>query len=122
MRKSTKAHQSDVVRKRVAQSPALREHYARDIAMLSVTAALIAELDEQGVSRAELARRIGRPKAFVTQVLSGSRNMTLRTVADIAAALGKEVCGIQLRELGTVSVSAQALDRHLDERTLSAAS
>jgi transcriptional regulator with XRE-family HTH domain len=43
---------------------------------------------QKGVSRAELARRIGKSKAFVTQLLSGSRNMTMHTLADLVFALG----------------------------------
>ncbi len=50
---------------------------------------LICELLERdGVSRQELADRLGKTKGFVSQVLSGERNMTLRTLADLAHALG----------------------------------
>jgi len=44
-------------------------------------------LEAQGIERKELARRLGKTKGFVTQVLSGERNMTLRTLADLAFAL-----------------------------------
>lgn len=44
-------------------------------------------MDAVGVSRAELARRLGKSRGFVTQVLGGERNMTLRTLADLAFAL-----------------------------------
>jgi antitoxin component HigA of HigAB toxin-antitoxin module len=53
---------------------------------------LISELiEEYGVSRKELAEKLGRSKGFVTQVLSGDRNMTLRTLADFAFALEHRV-------------------------------
>ena len=53
---------------------------------------LVARLmNESGVTRSELAKRIGKTRSYVTQLLSGSRNMTLRTLADIAFALGAEV-------------------------------
>jgi hypothetical protein len=42
----------------------------------------------QGVTRKELAKRLGCGKSHVTQLLSGERNLTLRTVADLASALG----------------------------------
>lgn len=42
-------------------------------------------------NKAQLAERLGKSKAYVTQVLSGSRNMTLRTLADFAFALGFRV-------------------------------
>lgn len=48
---------------------------------------LICELLEtQGIERKELARRLGKTKGFVTQVLSG-KNLTLKTLADLAFAL-----------------------------------
>lgn len=55
--------------------------------ILEVTEKLIEALGDAGVSRAELARRLGRTPGFVSQVLAGGRNLTLRTVADVAAAL-----------------------------------
>lgn len=49
----------------------------------------VAELiNDAGVSRTELARRLSKSKGFVTQVLAGDRNMTLRTLADLGYALG----------------------------------
>src|SRR5512143_4311051 len=44
-------------------------------------------MDSQGVTKAELARRVGKSRAYVTQSLSGDRNMTLRTFAGFADAL-----------------------------------
>lgn len=105
---------SDIVAQRLAKSKELKRHFAHDVAMLSVTAALISTMQAQRVTRTELADRIGKSKAFVSQVLSGSRNMTLRTIADIALALGKELCGMQLRDIGTTQVSADAMNNHLD--------
>jgi antitoxin component HigA of HigAB toxin-antitoxin module len=53
---------------------------------------LISHLMETAkVSKAELARRIGKSKALVTQMLSGSRNMTMHTFAQLAFALGYRV-------------------------------
>ena len=44
--------------------------------------------DSSMVSRKDLAKRLGCSKSHVTQLLSGERNLTLRTVADLASALG----------------------------------
>jgi len=57
-------------------------------------------MEDEGVSRAELARRIGKSKAYVTQVLRGQGNMTLRTLSDLADALGYAV------ELGAVKAKS----------------
>lgn len=48
-------------------------------------------MEEANVSKAELARRLGTSRANVTALLSGRRNMTLRTLADLASALGQRV-------------------------------
>lgn len=40
------------------------------------------------VSKAELARRLGRSRSYVTQLLESGRNMTMRTAADVAYVLG----------------------------------
>jgi transcriptional regulator with XRE-family HTH domain len=44
-------------------------------------------MEDQGVHKAELARRVGKSRAYVTQSLSGRRNMTLSTLASYADAL-----------------------------------
>lgn len=46
---------------------------------------------EAGVNKAELARRLGKSRAYVTQLLGGRANMTVRTLADVAYALDAEV-------------------------------
>ena len=55
--------------------------------ILKVTERLAGALLEKGVTKAELARRLGRTPGFVSQVLGGGRNLTLRTISDVAAAL-----------------------------------
>ena len=53
---------------------------------------LIAGLMKEGdVNKADLARKIGKSKAFVTQLLGGSRNMTMHTLADLAFGLGYRI-------------------------------
>ena len=51
------------------------------------SAVIHALMDSQGVTKAELARRVGKSRAYVTQSLGGDRNMTLRTFAGFADAL-----------------------------------
>jgi len=51
------------------------------------SAVIQALMDSQGVTKAELARRVGKSRAYVTQSLSGDRNMTLSTFAGFADAL-----------------------------------
>jgi|tagenome__1003787_1003787.scaffolds.fasta_scaffold20500693_2 transcriptional regulator with XRE-family HTH domain len=60
---------------------------AQESLILEVTEEICRVLQETKMSRQELAKRLGKSKGFVTQVLSGDRNMTLRTAADLATAL-----------------------------------
>jgi transcriptional regulator with XRE-family HTH domain len=49
---------------------------------------IIDRMNRQGVTRTELARRIGRSKTFVTLALKGQRrNVSLVTLSQIAEAL-----------------------------------
>lgn len=60
---------------------------AQERLILDATEAIVALLEERGVTRQELAVRLGKSKGFVSQLLSGERNMTLRTLADLGYAL-----------------------------------
>lgn len=65
--------------------------YAREALIMNVTEDILVSMEEKNVSKAELARLLHKSKSFVTQTLSGSRNMTLRTLADIAYDLDLDV-------------------------------
>lgn len=45
-------------------------------------------MEEQNVSRAELARRLGTSRAYVTKLLGGNANFTLETMTKVAMAFG----------------------------------
>ena len=60
----------------------------REEELILQTSNMIYEMMErESVTKAELAKRMGKTPAYVTQILSGNRNLTLRTIADIALAL-----------------------------------
>jgi transcriptional regulator with XRE-family HTH domain len=48
-------------------------------------------MEEQKVSRAELARRLGTSRAYVTKLLGGNANFTLQTMTKVAMALGSTI-------------------------------
>lgn len=60
---------------------------AREELIYNVTEDLLVLMERLEVSKKELARRLGRSKSYVTQLLSGARNMTLGTLSDICFAL-----------------------------------
>jgi transcriptional regulator with XRE-family HTH domain len=56
-------------------------------AILDFTEKLVAKMEELKVSRAELAKRLKVSKAFITKLLNGNPNMTIRTMVSISNAL-----------------------------------
>ena len=46
---------------------------------------------EQNVSKADLARKLNKSRSWVTQLLSGEANMTIRTLAEVIFTLNAEV-------------------------------
>jgi ribosome-binding protein aMBF1 (putative translation factor) len=56
--------------------------------ILEVTEALSEAIEKRGLTRSEVAKRLGKTRGFVSQLLAGGRNMNLRTVAYIADAIG----------------------------------
>jgi transcriptional regulator with XRE-family HTH domain len=61
-------------------------------ALVAESSEVIARLmAEQNVSKADLARRLNKSRAWVTQLLSGRTNMTVRTLADVMYTLDAEV-------------------------------
>jgi transcriptional regulator with XRE-family HTH domain len=58
---------------------------------LEFTEELCRVMEEQRVSRAELARRVGTSPAYITKILRGNTNFTLATMSKLAGALGMEV-------------------------------
>ena len=68
-------------------SVADKRAFAREELVYNVTEDILVTLEDMGITKKELARRLGRSKSYVTQILSGIRNMTLGTLSDICFAL-----------------------------------
>jgi transcriptional regulator with XRE-family HTH domain len=60
-------------------------------AILEVTEDVVREMERQGVSRTELAQRLGASPAYVTKILRGKVNFTLATMMRLARALDSEL-------------------------------
>lgn len=53
-----------------------------------VTEVIASAIEDRGLARSEVAERMGKSGAFVSQLLAGDRNMTLRSVAELGYAAG----------------------------------
>jgi len=61
--------------------------YWHAAAVHEFTIDLLRLMEEKKVSRAELARRIGSSRAYITKLLGGNANFTLMTMVKLAMAL-----------------------------------
>lgn len=71
-------------------SRAKDRQYKQDELIFNVTEDLVIAMEDAGLTQSDLARALGKSKSYVTQVLSGARNMTLKTLADLCFAIGVE--------------------------------
>jgi transcriptional regulator with XRE-family HTH domain len=68
-----------------------------DLELLEETALAVAQatiqnsMDEAGIGRAELARRMGRARSYVTRLLRGDHNLTVKTLARALGACGQQI-------------------------------
>jgi transcriptional regulator with XRE-family HTH domain len=67
---------------------AAHEGLTEELKAVDVAADLTLLLNHAGVSRAELASKLGWSRSRLSQVLSGQKNITVQTLAKVAAALG----------------------------------
>jgi transcriptional regulator with XRE-family HTH domain len=65
-----------------------RPEYWQQDAILDFAEELCRLMEEKGVSRAELARRIGKSPAYITEVLRAESNFTIGTMTRLGMALG----------------------------------
>ncbi len=49
-------------------------------------------ISKSGISQAEMARRMGRNRSFISRILNGNHNLTIKTMARSLA-----VCGFEVR-------------------------
>ncbi len=86
--------------------------FQQERAIYEVAELIESVMKEEGVTRSALAKRLGRSKGWVTQLLDGQANKTIRTVADVFAVLGREYRSfqrpIQISNMATASTSLVA--------------
>lgn len=65
--------------------------YELEWLLLDIEEALHTSMEAQGITRSELAERLGTSRAYVTKLLDGQENMTLKTLVRVANALEMKV-------------------------------
>jgi ribosome-binding protein aMBF1 (putative translation factor) len=105
-------------RNRRFADPEFRSHYERHYreidAVDRVVAAIEARRVELGLTKADLARLVGRKPESVRRLLSGNLvNPTLTTVSEMAIALGMEMVVRSTISAGTLGPKVQRKARRL---------
>ncbi|MBN2513574.1 MAG: helix-turn-helix domain-containing protein [Sedimentisphaerales bacterium] len=65
----------------------LKYLYHQEKLILEVTEIIAKLMHKHKVNKSELAKRLGKQRSHVTQLLDGTSNMTLRTISDFFVAL-----------------------------------
>lgn len=76
---------------RQTASPEARRMYEQERMVLWTTEKICEAMEEAGISKADLAALLGTSRANISTLLGGGRNMTLRTLADVAFVTGHRV-------------------------------
>jgi transcriptional regulator with XRE-family HTH domain len=71
--------------------PKRRRIYEREALAFEASELIARLMEDQEVNKSELAARVGTSKSHITNLLSGSRNMTMHTLADLTFVLGHKV-------------------------------
>jgi transcriptional regulator with XRE-family HTH domain len=85
---NTKREPEKTLLDKYLEDPEFARLMAQGDLIMEVTETLCELLEKEKISRKELADRLGKSKGFISQLLNGGRNLTLRTVADILHVLG----------------------------------
>lgn len=65
--------------------------YRSEVAFLSFTEDLLKMMEDSDVSQAELARRVGVSRGYISRVFRGVENLTLETMTKLTLAVGGSV-------------------------------
>ncbi|MDO8208983.1 helix-turn-helix transcriptional regulator [Conexibacter sp. CPCC 206217] len=68
-----------------------RRILAQETLLLDAQELVVELMEKASLNRGQLARALDKSNGFITQLLSGERNMTLRTLSDLADATGHRI-------------------------------
>lgn len=88
-RRAPRSSRQTLAEKHLSNKENLKQ-YRHEKAWLDATGLICQIMERQKVTRTELAKRLGVTQGAITQILSGTRNLTLALFTDVLAALGQE--------------------------------
>lgn len=72
---------------------------AQEKVLLTAAETIYQAMQERQVGKSELAGLVNKKPAFITRVLKGDHNLTLKTLAELATALNRQVV-VEFKEIG----------------------
>lgn len=70
--------------------------YIAELLILGLNEQVVSRMQALGLRRSELAQRMGVTKAYITRILRGNPNLTLRSIAALSLALDtRPIVGLQ---------------------------
>lgn len=82
---------NSIISAMLAASPEGQREMNRARLRVAVAEELALRMEQLHVSKAQLAEKLGVSRSAITQAFSGDRNLSLNTLADVAAALRLDV-------------------------------
>ena len=80
-----------------------------------ITLQVLRAMDEQAVTQSELARRMGCTQQYVSNLLKGSSNMTLETIARLEIALNIDLIKSALTYIGSFNGTVSQRRQYLND-------
>lgn len=77
--------------RKLQKDPELRKFYQQEKLILDVTELIAKLMEKKKVNKTKLAELLGVGSSHITQLLDGTTNMTLRTIADVFTSLDTEL-------------------------------
>jgi transcriptional regulator with XRE-family HTH domain len=75
-------------------------------------AATVSEkLKDTGMTQRELAEKLGKKESYISRILSGNANPTLKTITELEVALGEDVISFNLRKNNTLPIHSATKTR-----------
>ncbi len=80
---------TSLLRRRANRIPGAERRFYHT--MDDIAARILHLLDERGMTQSDLAEATGKGKSYISRVLGGGVNLTLKTIADFETALGADL-------------------------------
>lgn len=115
--KSDTSYHDRRLARRLQDDPAFRTEFERQRREIAQIDAVVRQLDtlraEAGISKAELARSIGKEPSSIRRFFTADVNPELKTVAAVADALGAEVKVVSNGRAARKQAGAKGKDRKI---------